>query len=434
MQKNEVFCIASDDNLIALGTIHKGILLIDTDTKLVKYFNENNGLRNNTVLSLAFDYSGNLWAGLDNGINYLCINSPFTNLYSYPHSFGTGYTAAVKENVIYLGTNRGLYYTTYPIALDDNLPDIHPVKQSSGQVWDLCKTGDELFCLHDRGLFLVEDNELIRISDLTGVWTCQQVCDNSDRMFVGVYDGMYLFEKQDNNWGLLHQITGLDESCRLFEQETPQIIWIQDGDKIMRIELNKDLSEVKSKKKYGVEDGILEDKSTSITRIKDKIYFTSSNGIYQYNQMEDIIEPANDINQLLNGAISYSCVKEHENKLISLSSHELCIANLNTYKKGMETNIHSIHQSILELIPSFVKIVTISDSLFIIPNENGFALFTTPEKKKKKNLQHAVFIQSVYLTYPKDSLVYNANYLDCKPDLQINHENNSIRFEYGQSL
>ena len=185
MQKNEVFCIASDDNLIALGTIHKGILLIDTDTKLVKYFNENNGLRNNTVLSLAFDYSGNLWAGLDNGINYLCINSPFTNLYSYPHSFGTGYTAAVKENVIYLGTNRGLYYTTYPIALDDNLPDIHPVKQSSGQVWDLCKTGDELFCLHDRGLFLVEDNELIRISDLTGVWTCQQVCDNSDRMFVG---------------------------------------------------------------------------------------------------------------------------------------------------------------------------------------------------------------------------------------------------------
>ena len=152
-------------------------------------------------------------------------------------------------------------------------------------------------------------------------------------MFVCVYDGMYLFEKKDNKWGIRHKITGLDESCRLFEQETPQIIWIQDGDKIMRIELNKDLSEMKSKKKYGVEDGILEDKSTSITRIKDKIYFTSSNGIYQYNQMEDIIEPANDINQLLNGAISYSCVKEHENKLISLSSQELCIANLNTYKK-----------------------------------------------------------------------------------------------------
>ena len=34
----------------------------------VKYFNENNGLRNNTVLSVAFDGQGNLWAGLDSEI------------------------------------------------------------------------------------------------------------------------------------------------------------------------------------------------------------------------------------------------------------------------------------------------------------------------------------------------------------------------------
>ena len=434
MQKNEVFCIASDDNMLAIGTIHKGILLIDINTHLVKYFNENNGLRNNTVLSVAFDSSGNLWAGLDNGINYLCINSPFTNLYSYPHSFGSGYTAAVKDDIIYLGTNRGLYYTSFPIVIDDNLPNIRTVPQSSGQVWDLCTIGDELFCLHDRGLFLVENNELHRISDLTGIWTCQQVADNSNRMFVGVYDGMYLFEKTDNKWHLKHKIIGLDESCRLFEQESPQILWVQDGDKIMRVELNRDLSIVKSKKRYGVSDGLPESKGINIAQIKDHIYFTSSNGIFQYDELGDKIEAANDINQLLNGATSYSCVKEYENKLISLSSHELCIANLNTYKKGMETAIHSIHQSILELIPTFVKIITISDSLFIIPNENGFALFTTPEKKRKSNLQHSVFIQSIYLTYPKDSLIYTANYLDCKPDLQINYENNSIRFEYGQSL
>lgn len=73
----------------------------------LKYFNENNGLRNNTVLSVSFDTTGNLWAGLDSGIDYVCLSSPFTNLYSYPYSYGTGYTAAVEGGYLYLGTNRG---------------------------------------------------------------------------------------------------------------------------------------------------------------------------------------------------------------------------------------------------------------------------------------------------------------------------------------
>ena len=89
----------------------------------LKYFNENNGLRNNTVLSVSFDTTGNLWAGLDSGIDYVCLSSPFTNLYSYPYSYGTGYTAAVEGGYLYLGTNRGLYYTSYPVQMNGDLPD-----------------------------------------------------------------------------------------------------------------------------------------------------------------------------------------------------------------------------------------------------------------------------------------------------------------------
>ena len=434
MLKNEVFCITIYDHLIALGTIHKGILLIDTETNQLKYFNENNGLRNNTVLSLTFDNTGNLWAGLDNGINYICINSPFTNLYSYPHSYGTGYTAIVKDDILYLGTNRGLYYTSYPILLDDNLPDIKSVQQSSGQVWDLCAIGDDLFCLHDRGIFQIENGILKRISNITGVWSCQLVENNKHQLLVGVYDGMYVMEKTNNQWNVLHKIKGLEESCRVFEQESPQILWIQDGDNVMRIELSEDLSSVKSKKWYGKDNNLDHFKGCSIFKIKKNIYFTTSEGVFQYDYLKDQMVEASDINQLLNSNVAYSYLKEYNNKLISLSSHEICVANLNTYKKGMETNIHSIHQSILELVPTYEKIITATDSLFIIPNENGFALFSIPQKKVINKNQHTVFIESIYLTYPKDSLIYTANYLERKPNLIIEHENNSVRFEYGQSL
>lgn len=148
----------------------------------VKYFNENNGLRNNTVLSVAFDGQGNLWAGLDSGIDHVCLSSPFTNLYSYPYSYGTGYAAAVENGYLYLGTNRGLYYTSYPVKLNGSLPDIHPVPQSSGQVWNLCKIGDDLFCLHDRGIFRLKVQVYIesRILQVPGavkrLWGAPIVC------------------------------------------------------------------------------------------------------------------------------------------------------------------------------------------------------------------------------------------------------------------
>ncbi|HRU63446.1 MAG TPA: transcriptional regulator, partial [Paludibacteraceae bacterium] len=45
MKQNEVFCAASSEQLIALGTIHGGILLINNQNHTVKYFNENNGLQ-----------------------------------------------------------------------------------------------------------------------------------------------------------------------------------------------------------------------------------------------------------------------------------------------------------------------------------------------------------------------------------------------------
>ena len=88
---------------------------------------------------LAFDSQGNLWAvGLDSGIDHVCLSSPFTNLYSYPYSYGTGYAAAVENGYLYLGTNRGLYYTSYPVKLNIVYRIFIPfLNQWSG--WNLCK-------------------------------------------------------------------------------------------------------------------------------------------------------------------------------------------------------------------------------------------------------------------------------------------------------
>lgn len=431
IRKNEVFCVAANQNKIALGTIHKGLMLIDCKTLELTYFNENNGLRNNTVLSVAFDAVGNLWAGLDSGIDYVCLNSPFTNLYSYPYSYGTGYTAAVRGDYLYLGTNRGLYYTSYPVKLNGDLPSIKPIPQSSGQVWNLCRIGEELFCLHDRGVFLVQGPSMSRVTDITGAWSCQLVAGHTDLMYVGVYNGIYLLGKQKGQWQVICKIDGVMDSCRLFEQENERVVWVYNTDRVTRIELNEELKKAVKVRSYDASDGLPKGHDLYVSKIEGKIYFATSRGIYKYNPVKDRMEPCTDMHNLLNGVSVYSRLLQYENKLISLSPHEICIANLETYKRGADTSVNPIQQSLIELVPAYETLIPLSDSLMIIPNEEGFALFDIPASGQKQDKSHSLYIRNMYLSYPKDSLVYTANFLGEKPVQRIPYSLNSVRFEYG---
>lgn len=434
MRENEVFCVAQKGNRIVLGTIHKGLVLIDCDTMRLKYFNENNGLKNNTVLSVSFDDTGNLWAGLDSGIDYVCLSSPFTNLYSYPYFYGAGYAAAVEGGYLYLGTNRGLYYTSYPVQMNGSLPDIRPVSQSSGQVWNLCRVGDELFCLHDRGIFLVKGTSMERVSDITGAWYCQQVKGHEDKMYVGVYNGIYLFERKDGKWRVVCKIEGMNDSCRLFEQEGERGLWVSNRDHVTRLELDTGLTKAVGVREYYAKDGLPSGRDIYVAKVEDKVLFATVRGIYKYNPYMDVMEHCPDMDMFLNRTVGYSRLLEHRGKLISLNAHEISISNLRTYKQGANTAIYPIRQSLIGLVPGFESIIPLSDSLMVLPNEKGFALFAVPAVKERQEHVRTLYIRNMHLSYPKDSLVYTTNFLGKKPVPQIAYSMNSVRFEYALSL
>ena len=143
------------------------------------------------------------------------------------------------------------------------------------------------------------------------------------------------------------------------------------------------------------------------------------------------MEPCPDMNNLLNGTAAYSRILEYHDKLISLSPHEICIANLGTYKRGANTSINPIQQSLIELVPGFETIIPLSDSLMVVPNEGGFALFSIPAVRERQDRSHSLYIRNMYLSYPKDSLVYTANFLGEKPVPVIAYSMNSVRFDYA---
>ena len=428
MRKYEIFSLAADDNYIAIGTIHNGLLVISSDGKS-RYYNVQNGLQNNTVLSIRFDGKYGLWAGLDNGIDFIALDMPLTNLYITPYSKGTGYAALIDGHTLYLGTNRGLYYTDWPIVFGESDINLKLIPELSGQVWGLEKIGNEIFCLHDKGVFSIENDKITEINGLRGGLTARLHENNADKCWIGAYDGLFLIEKKQGKWTIAKRIEGIVGWMRNALFESSHILWMSDTEQsVTRYELDKKTFEVISSKVYDTTKGFESMKDIRVNKISGNIYFSTSSGIYKYDNATDRIVKDELLMKLLPEKHFYINYVSSENTLYGLSPNMVMSANLSGDSQENNKNIF-LNSSQIDFIRLYENITAINDSLAIIPNEFGFALLNTSIQNKSR--QNELLIKNVILSYPKDSILYTDNFLNKTQLPQIAYRKNSLRFEYA---
>ena len=179
---------------IAFGTIKKGVYLYDLDQQSYINLDRETGLQNNTVLSI-FHFDNQLWLGLDNGIDRIRTNAPITYYTDFSGVVGTTYDIAYLNDIIYLGSNTGIYYFE-----DDQLKF---VENSQGHVWDLTVVQGELFAGHNTGTFKVNKNQLDKISSVSGGYQLVKVPEQENMYFQGTYIGISKFSKNsDATWNI----------------------------------------------------------------------------------------------------------------------------------------------------------------------------------------------------------------------------------------
>jgi ligand-binding sensor domain-containing protein len=194
--KNQLYTIAISHNKMALGTVQGGVVLADNNGKNCEFITREEGLQNNTILSLLFDNQQNLWMGLDNGIDVIETTNPVL-FYRDPYvDYGSGYTSYEHKNKLYLGTNQGLYVQS---SVDGTL---ELVEGSNGQVWKVSQVGETLFCCHNRGLFVINDMRLIPLDCTDGVWDVTSLTDST--AIVGTYVGFYYLTLTHGKWQMQH--------------------------------------------------------------------------------------------------------------------------------------------------------------------------------------------------------------------------------------
>lgn len=270
-----------------LGTVQNGLLICDEDGNVKNIINKRDGLNNNTILSMFLDSEKNLWLGLDQGVSYLKINSPFTQIVN-ENGFGTGYSSALKNNILYLGTNQGLYSRKLPV---NPLTDYQIIKGSEGQVWKLQVFGDILFCCHHNGLFIVEDQMLIKIPNTEGCWKVLPLPGIENTYIVGTYTGFGVLKYENENFEF-SKLSGFSESSRVFEFDLNNNIWMSHGYKgVYKIIPDYNNKRIEKIIFFGVAEGLPSQSNNEIFKIQNQIAVATTNGVYTYQNATGKMTP-----------------------------------------------------------------------------------------------------------------------------------------------
>jgi len=412
-------------NYYAFGTITSGLIISDSEGNIVQTIDINQGIQNNTVLSLFLDHNEGLWVGLDNGIGYLETNSPLS--YISPRSLGTGYSCIVFNENIYLGTNQGLFVRPFTNLSNDSQFEL--VKNTAGQVWSIEEFGGELICGHNLGTYQVNGQSATKICNEEGAWKYIPLKNNPDLIIGGHFNGLILLKKENNEWKYLKKIKGFNESSRYLFQDEDGYIWIgHSGKGIFRVELSEDLDDVKEVISYKTEKGLPSNTGNILLKYNNKILVSTSNGIYQYDKISDSFQFSEQLSSpFSNSGKVKTIITDDKGDIWYIADEESGIIHFNVDMTSTVINI-PFKKLNMKYVKEFEFIYLYDNENVFFGVENGFAHFS-PTIPKTYNETYKSYITRVELPY-FDSVLYIQNN---KPKIlyEFPFKKSSFRFHFA---
>lgn len=414
-------------NNFAFGTILNGMVISDMEGNILQHINRSRGLQNNTVLSTYCDRDNNLWLGLDNGIDYVEVNSPLSFI-SDNEGLGTGYCCKVFGGDLYLGTNQGLFVTSFS-SFSNAHEGFELIENTAGQVWSLEVFDDQLICGHNSGTFLIQDRKAFKIIDEEGGWKYLRLRNNPDLLIGGHYTGLVLLRKNQDKWEFYKKIKGFYESSRFIFQENDHEFWISHGGKgIFRLQLNDALDSVIHYRLYTENDGLPSNERNILFPFKNSAYISAVDGIYTYHNSSDSFKIHQDLNRTFtfNGQL-LTLEPDGQGNIWFISENESGV-----FRRNEDLSYTKITAPFKQLNGKFVNgfefIYPMSPDHVFFGLDNGFAHYSSRIVKSYSESFHS-YITKVEMPY-LDSTIFFTPDSPVTP-LEVPFRKNEFRFHYA---
>jgi DNA-binding CsgD family transcriptional regulator/ligand-binding sensor domain-containing protein len=406
------------DGSFAVGSVSNGIFILDEWGGIKYHINQTKGLSNNTALSLFEDLDKNLWIGLDNGINCINLQSPVKSYADNAGVLGTIYSSIFYNNKLYFGTNQGLFCKKV-----DSDNDFHFVSGTKGQVWSLFKYDGMLFCGHDSGTFII-DNEIARsIYSQSGTWKFSVVPNSKELLLQGNYNGISVLQKVNNQWIFKTAIKGFNYSSRYFEIDKKNNIYVSHEYKgVFRLKINSALDNVINSVAYKSPS---KGKNASLVKFNGEIYYAFKGGIFKLNSetlkfYKDVaLSSVFEKDEYTSGKI----IIDETNKLWLFSKNYIHYFSLSKLSSQLKQNTIPIPASLTNSLLGFENISQISKSIYLVGTSNGYYTININDLSFKN--------YKVYITKVSNNILnQKINNYSITESRSFNYDENNITLDF----
>lgn len=428
---------AVNKDWIALATNNNGLYITDLKGNIIQSFSRTEGLQNNNVLSVFSDSEHNLWLGLDNGIDLITYNSSIKQIKPLLQD-GSGYTAIMHDNRLYLGTSNGLF----SVAMQP-LPDMSfskgnfsPVNNTRGQTWGLANINNQLLLGHHEGAFVISNNNAVPIAPGKGFWNFVPLANTFpvQQIVSGGYNGLNIFNYSNGQFSFLRLIPGFNESSRFVALDKDNHIWVSHPyHGVFKIIHNTDGSY--STFAYSTTRGLPSLLNNHIYAVKNELLVATEKGIYVYNKEKDSFEASEFYHKLL-GDQSIRYLKD-DNNGNTWFIHEKSLGVIDFSKK--EPTIIQIPELNNKMLSGFEFIYAVDENNIFLGGEKGF-YHINYAKYRQSIPRLSVQIRTLRIINQTDSLLFggyhkNEKQVQDERDIpSVSYRWKTIRIEYASTL
>jgi hypothetical protein len=435
--------ISLNDSTYILASYTKGIIIMDNHGKIKKIFNKNTGLVSNDIFNLYCDSNGNIWGLTRGGISKIELNGCFNYINESQGISGLNYTSFLYKNSLYLGTSDGLYFQALN-KNDQETPEhrnFKMVPSTDGNVRCLQQFGDELFCGHNEGVFIINPQHTYHIAATIGVWCFLQPKGFKNINLAGTYQGLMVLEKENQTWKMRGYVKGFNESSRYLIQDEMEEFWISHGNKgLFKLTLSHSFDSVLKIRSFGTYEGLNSAFNNTVYYYNNEVIVSNNNGFYKYNANTNQFSLWHEFNAALGAFNSIQrFIVSPDSSFWVILNDEKIIHVIHKSKNEFESDI-AIRKFNKLLAGSFEHILPLDKNTVIIATLEGFAFFD--KEKYSNNILHnqnifQAFIRKIELTRNSFTTLYAGEKINYSTSTyhipEIKYNQNSLRFSFSSN-
>jgi DNA-binding CsgD family transcriptional regulator len=421
-KKDIVSCaILGNNNECLIGTRNSKIITLTSSGEIIRDNQLFSELSNATIHQLFRTKNHNIWVLQNNGLSLLDYKSSFVKAFDK----ASVYDILIKDKVIYLATNNGVYYSDFLNLKKNNFFNFKKIETLQETAWAIQELENDIIISHDLGLYKLENGIAIKIGSPNGFWKITKI-KNKNGLYLGsTYNGLFLIEKKGGQWAIKNYIWGFGESSRdILADDEPDTYWVCHGHKgVYKIHLNSDYSRVDAVDFFTTQNGLKSPFNVNVFNWNKKIVFTTNTGIYTYNENKNKFESYQPLNTVLDPTKNTRKLIVKNNKTWFVQDDEAgyFVGNNPKLYKDLFLNLKGTFNRGME------SIYPLNDNAVLLGTNTGLFLYILPQSENKN-----IFPTTISkITYTKNQKPHNIEISSTKNNIYLPNQTDIVRFDFS---